>query len=60
MDNPRLLSLAGFRSDHHSGQKPIMTKARKSIANFKLANGRLIGTKVTLRGDECGPFWIVC
>ena len=34
-----------------TGQKPVMTKARKSIANFKLREGRLIGTKVTLRGD---------
>jgi large subunit ribosomal protein L5 len=33
-----------------------MTKARKSIANFKLREGRLIGTKVTLRGDRMWSF----
>jgi large subunit ribosomal protein L5 len=33
-----------------------MTKARKSIANFKLREGRLIGTKVTLRGDRMWAF----
>ncbi len=35
-----------------AGQKPVMTKARKSIANFKLREGRVIGTKVTLRGNK--------
>jgi large subunit ribosomal protein L5 len=35
-----------------TGQKPVMTKARKSIANFKLREGRIIGTKVTLRGKK--------
>jgi large subunit ribosomal protein L5 len=39
-----------------TGQKPVMTKARKSIANFKLREGRLIGTKVTLRGDRMWSF----
>ena len=39
-----------------SGQKPVMTKARKSIANFKLREGRIIGTKVTLRGDKMWAF----
>jgi large subunit ribosomal protein L5 len=39
-----------------TGQKPIMTKARKSIANFKLREGRVIGTKVTLRGDKMWAF----
>ena len=33
-----------------------MTKARKSIANFKLREGRMIGTKVTLRGDKMWAF----
>ena len=33
-----------------------MTKARKSIANFKLREGRIIGTKVTLRGDKMWAF----
>jgi len=35
-----------------AGQKPVMTKARMSIANFKLREGRVIGTKVTLRGNK--------
>ena len=35
-----------------SGQKPIITTARKSISNFKLRQGMKIGTKVTLRGDR--------
>jgi large subunit ribosomal protein L5 len=39
-----------------SGQKPIITKARKSIANFKLREGNAIGTKVTLRGARMWEF----
>jgi large subunit ribosomal protein L5 len=39
-----------------TGQKPVMTKARKSIANFKLREGRVIGTKVTLRGAKMWAF----
>jgi large subunit ribosomal protein L5 len=39
-----------------AGQKPVMTKARTSIANFKLREGRIIGTKVTLRGDKMWAF----
>ena len=39
-----------------TGQKPVPTKARKSIANFKLREGRLIGAKVTLRGDRMWAF----
>ena len=35
-----------------TGQQPVVTKARKSIANFKLREGRSIGVKVTLRGDR--------
>ena len=35
-----------------TGQKPVVTKARKSIAGFKLREGNTIGTKVTLRGDK--------
>ena len=36
-----------------SGQKPVVTKAKKSIANFKLREGMNIGCKVTLRATEC-------
>jgi len=40
-----------------SGQKPVVTKARKSIANFKLREGVAIGVKVTLRGDRMWAFY---
>ena len=39
-----------------AGQKPVITKARKSIANFKLREGNAIGTKVTLRGARMWEF----
>ena len=39
-----------------SGQKPVVTKAKKSIANFKLREGMNIGCKVTLRGDRMYEF----
>ena len=39
-----------------TGQKPVITKARLSIANFKLREGRAIGVKVTLRGDRMWAF----
>jgi len=56
MDNPKTLESAVSDLTTITGQKPIMTKARKSIANFKLREGRLIGTKVTLRGDRMWAF----
>ncbi len=37
-----------------TGQKPIVTKAKKSVANFKLREGMPVGAKVTLRGDDVG------
>src|SRR3972149_5508613 len=40
-----------------SGQKPMVTKARKDIANFKLRAGRSIGVKVTLRGERMWSFF---
>jgi len=40
-----------------SGQKPVVTKARKSIANFKLRDGMPIGCKVTLRGERMWEFF---
>jgi large subunit ribosomal protein L5 len=39
-----------------TGQKPVVTKARKSVANFKLRQGMPIGVKVTLRGDSMYEF----
>jgi large subunit ribosomal protein L5 len=40
-----------------AGQKPLVTKARKSIAGFKLREGQSIGAKVTLRGDRMWEFF---
>jgi len=56
LDNPKALEAAVSDMTIITGQKPIMNKARKSIANFKLREGRLIGTKVTLRGDRMWSF----
>jgi len=56
MDNPKALEAAVSDLTVITGQKPVMTKARKSIANFKLREGRLIGTKVTLRGERMWAF----
>ena len=56
MDNPKAMEAAVNDLTIITGQKPVMTKARKSIANFKLREGRLIGTKVTLRGDRMWSF----
>jgi large subunit ribosomal protein L5 len=56
LDNPKSLESAVTDLTIVTGQKPVMTKARKSIANFKLREGRLIGTKVTLRGDRMWAF----
>lgn len=39
-----------------AGQRPVVTKARKSISNFKLRQGMPIGAKVTLRGDQMYEF----
>ena len=56
LDNPKALESAVADLTIITGQKPVMTKARKSIANFKLREGRLIGTKVTLRGERMWAF----
>jgi large subunit ribosomal protein L5 len=56
MDNPKALEAAMADMTTITGQKPVATKARKSIANFKLREGRLIGTKVTLRGYRMWAF----
>jgi large subunit ribosomal protein L5 len=56
LDNPKALEAAVSDLTTITGQKPVTTKARKSIANFKLREGRLIGTKVTLRGDRMWAF----
>lgn len=56
LDNPKALDAAVADLAQVSGQKPIITKARKSIANFKLREGRAIGVKVTLRGERMWSF----
>ena len=52
LDNPKALDSAIEDLRTITGQQPIVTKARKSIANFKLREGRSIGAKVTLRGER--------
>jgi large subunit ribosomal protein L5 len=55
-DNPKVLDFAVNDVTSITGQKPIITKARKSIANFKLREDRPIGVKVTLRGPRMYDF----
>ena len=45
-----------FRELAYAGQKPLVTKSKKSIANFKLRAGMNVGAKVTLRGDRMYEF----
>jgi large subunit ribosomal protein L5 len=56
LDNAKALDAAVGDIQQITGQKPIITKARKSIANFKLREGRAIGVKVTLRGERMWSF----
>jgi large subunit ribosomal protein L5 len=51
-DNPKTLDYAVDTVRTITGQQPIITRARKSIAGFKLREGRAIGVKVTLRGER--------
>ena len=55
-DNPKVLESAVADLTTISGQKPIITKAKKSIANFKIREGMPIGCKVTLRGNKMYDF----
>jgi len=55
-DNAKVLETAIKDMAIIAGQKPVMTKARKSIANFKLREGMPIGCKVTLRGEKMYEF----
>lgn len=55
-DNPKVIESAVKELELIAGQKPVVTKAKKSIANFKLREGMSIGTKVTLRGDRMYDF----
>ena len=56
MGNSKALDAATLDMTTITGQKPIQTKARKSIANFKLREGVIIGVKVTLRGERMWAF----
>jgi len=56
LDNAKSLDAAVSDMMIITGQKPVITKARKSIANFKLREGRAIGVKVTLRGERMWSF----
>ena len=56
LDNARALDATVEDIQIVTGQQPIITRARKSIANFKLREGRAIGVKVTLRGERMWAF----
>jgi large subunit ribosomal protein L5 len=56
LTNAKALDAAVGDITNITGQKPIITKAKKSIATFKLREGRAIGVKVTLRGDRMWQF----
>ena len=51
-DNPKGIESALEEMALIAGQKPIITKAKKSVANFKVREGQNVGAKVTLRGDR--------
>lgn len=55
-DNPKALDSAVEDLTVIAGQKPIVTTAKKSVANFKVREGMKIGAKVTLRGDRMYEF----
>ena len=55
-DNAKALESAVAELTQIAGQKPLVTKARKSIANFKLRQGMNVGAKVTLRGARMEEF----
>jgi len=54
--NPKLLDMAYAELGHIAGQRPVVTRARNSISNFKLREGVKIGTKVTLRRTRMWAF----
>jgi large subunit ribosomal protein L5 len=56
LDNPKALDAAVSDLSQITGQKPVVTIARTSIAAFKLREGRAIGAKVTLRGERMWAF----
>jgi large subunit ribosomal protein L5 len=56
IDNAKALDQAVDDMTTITGQRPVVTRARKSISNFKLREGRSIGVKVTLRGNRMWSF----
>ncbi|MCA9979262.1 MAG: 50S ribosomal protein L5 [Anaerolineales bacterium] len=56
LDNPKAVEFAVRDVEAITGQKAVVTKAKKSIAGFKLREGRIIGVKVTLRGNRMWSF----
>ena len=57
IQNAKVLDAAVEELTQIAGQKPVITKAKKSIANFKLREGVAIGCKVTLRGERMYEFF---
>ena len=56
LDNAKAIEFAVNDITAITGQKPVLTKAKNSIASFKLREGRVIGLKVTLRGERMWAF----
>ena len=56
-DNAKSIQVTENEIKQISGQKPILTKAKKSVANFNVREGQTIGIKVTLRGDRMYDFY---
>ena len=55
-ENPKAVESAVKDIENITGQRPVVTKAKKSIANFKLRDGMNVGVKVTLRGQKMYDF----
>jgi len=55
-DNPKMLDAIVSDLKQITGQKPVLCKAKKSVANFKLREGMTVGAKVTLRGERMYEF----
>jgi large subunit ribosomal protein L5 len=55
-DNPKIVEAVVSDMTQITGQKPVLCKAKKSVANFKLREGMTIGAKVTLRGERMYEF----
>lgn len=57
LENAKALDAAVEDIGRITGQRPVITRAKKAISNFKLREGRAIGTKVTLRGEKMWSFF---